>query len=115
MKPERSIHVEHEWCRHRTEGSSHPLHGNRPDLLGLDLGVMFEPALTCRNQDLERVDPIHIGGHRRHGDYTSPETGSCGVGPIIADENSWSLVSGLAWQRLTEIDHRKPRVVTRSG
>jgi hypothetical protein len=61
-------HLERDRVWHDAQAVTHPLHGDRSDLLSLRLGVPIEPSLGGRKQDLERIDVLDVRCHGHHRD-----------------------------------------------
>jgi hypothetical protein len=75
------VELGHELRRQLPNLRADTLDGDRSDLLSLRLGVLAQPGRPGWQQDLERVDPLGVRGHRHDGDHTPSEArGSGGVG-----------------------------------
>ncbi len=66
MQTQRLVDVEHDRIGDDAQPFTHPLNGDRPDLLSLSLGVAIEPRLDGWKQDLEWIDALDV---RRHGNH----------------------------------------------
>ena len=71
------------------------LHGDRPDLLRLRLRVVREAGLTRGQEDLERVDPGDVRGHRDDRDHPPAEPGGGGVSRVVADDDGGPGLGGF--------------------
>lgn len=80
------------------------LNGDRPDLFGLRLRVTVQTGARAIEQDLERMDTLHVGGDRNDGDHASPHPLRCRVRSIIAHDDRRSSLVGLRPSDRIEID-----------
>ena len=81
----------------------HPLHGNGPNLFCLSFRVAFETGLVGRDQNLERIDTINIGGDRDDGHHSPSQLRSRGVGPIVGHQHGRATLVRLTGSCRIEI------------
>lgn len=86
MQAQGLIDVEHDRVRDDSQPVTHPLHGDRSDLLSLRLGVAIEPRLRGWKQDLERVHAFDVRCHGNHRDDAATQAPRCRVGRVVADD-----------------------------
>jgi hypothetical protein len=96
MNSEGFVELEHERSWHRAEEVLNTLNRHRPHLFGLGFGVSVQSAGLGREENLKRIHPCGVGGHRHHGDHPTAESGSGGVGPVIGDDDGRSATCGLS-------------------
>ena len=104
MEAEGVIKVGHEIEGDLADQAADSLNGDRPDLLGLGLGVAFEAGVGGDEQHLEGVDPVGIGGNGDHGDHSMSQSGGGGIGAIVADNHRGPGLGGLSAQSRAEVD-----------
>lgn len=104
MKTQRFIERSDVIASESSEVRTDSLDGDRSDLFGLRLGVTIQTGARGIEQDLERIDTLHVGGDRNNGDHASPHPLRCGVRSIIAHDDRWSPLVGLRPSDRIEID-----------
>lgn len=104
MKPERIIEVGHEIEWDAADSRSNSFYGHESDLFCLGLGIDVKAGLGGWEQNLERVDPSGVGGHRNNRDHASAKCLRSGVCPIVAYDHSWTGIRSFAPDHRIEVD-----------
>jgi hypothetical protein len=104
MQSQRFVDLKHDRGRHEPYGLAQPFHGNRPDLLCLDLRVLPQATGGSRQVNLKRVDPPNDGSDWKDRDYTAPDAGRHGIRAIIAHDDGRTALTRLQTPTWIEID-----------
>ena len=102
MESEGVVDVGHEVEWNLADQAAHSFNGDRPDLFRLGFGVALEAGVVGGQPHLEGMNPIGVGGDGDDGYHSMPQSGSGGVGAIVADNHRGPGSCGLSAQRRAE-------------
>jgi len=99
------IEFSHQILRSFSHGVLKSLHGNRPDLLCLGLGVVLQSGQAWGKQHWTWVDARDIRGHRHDGDDTPASSFGGNVRSVITDNDGRSSLVCLSVHCWFKVDH----------
>jgi len=99
------IEFSHQFLRDFSNRESQLVDGNGPDLFRLSLGVVFQTCQSRRKQHLKWVDARDVRGHRHDGDHPLAISLGGNVCSVVAHDDGWSSLVGLAAPRGIKVDN----------
>ncbi len=104
VEAEGIVEAGHEVDGNLADQAANSLDGDRPDLLGLGLGVTIETGIASGQQHLKWVDPLGVGCDGYNGDHSVSQAGGCGIGLVVADDYRRARPSSFSTDSGAEVD-----------
>jgi hypothetical protein len=104
VKSQRFVERTEKVWRELADLDTDALNCDRTHLLGLCLGIVRQAGHLGSKENLERVDPIQVRGHRNDRQHSSAETLCRPVCTVIADNDRWTTLVHFASPGRVEVN-----------